>query len=379
MRHPLPRRPVGTPARLLLPIALGTLAGCASEPEVIDDTPLLRSAIVTSEIRNNGFKGFFANEGIHVVRTVVDMQRVDDDFTYTGSLMGRFGGRRSRSEIVRLDKALEWQLDNEREQYTECALGGCDALATFEQAVYAEDAEEVDLDDDPENVCTLRTVESRFDIVRTGERREINGFPAEEYTVDWRHGVRDGDGRLGRNRISMTVWTTPETGEIAEAARMRRAFDERYRAALDERFPEQYHAAVPEAAAAVLYKYLLESLSDEDVAELERLMGEATPIEGYPVSRKIQWDSRNETCAAPPEEEADEEDRLDTRSLGGLLRSVGKGIVRQEIRKKREEKRREIELAPVFSIVEEVKSIEIGEIRESRLSVPPGYDLRNRR
>ena len=107
-------------------------------------------------------------------------------------------------------------------------------------------------------------------------------------------------------------------------------------------------------------KYLLGALSEADREALKRQMAGATPIEGYPISRKVQWDSRDETCAAPPEEEA-EPDRLDTRSFAGLLKSVGKTVVNQEIEKKREEKREEIAMRPVFSIVEEVKSIEIGE------------------
>ncbi|MEE9321762.1 MAG: hypothetical protein V3U76_15050 [Granulosicoccus sp.] len=86
----------------------------------------------------------------------------------------------------------------------------------------------------------------------------------------------------------------------------------------------------------------------------------------------------NETCAAPPEAEAEEEDKLNTSSIGGLLQSVGEQLIKQEVKKKQDEKLREIELAPLFSYIEELKSIEIGDVHESQLSVPVNFKLDNR-
>jgi len=107
-------------------------------------------------------------------------------------------------------------------------------------------------------------------------------------------------------------------------------------------------------------------------------MANADDIQGFPISQKFQWDARNETCSAPPEPEEESEDSLNTSSFKGLLASVGKKIVKQEVDKKKAERAREIAMQPMLSVIVETQSIEITEIRESQLSVPANYKLENR-
>jgi len=70
---------------------------------------------------------------------------------------------------------------------------------------------------------------------------------------------------------------------------------------------------------------------------------------------------------------------LNTSSIKGLLGSVTKQIVKQEVDKKAAEKAREIELAPIFIYIVDVTSVEMADIRESQLSVPSNYKLITRR
>jgi len=365
------RKPVFLPVALC---AVLILSGCASKPAVVDDSPLVHAAIVTSDVRNNGFKGLFASDGIRVVSTVADMQRVDDRFKYTGSIMGRVGGKQNRSEIVRLDKRLEWYLDNRKKRYVECELGGCRALATYQQEVFGGEEYEPEADES----CVLKTTEHSFSIKKTGVQRDINGFPAEEYSIDWQLSLQDTAGKKAQNHIAITLWTTPVVGEITEAVQLQNAFDQRYRQAVKLAMSDQLQAVFPDDVLEVLTKYLFKSMSEADQAQLTKLIRNEAPITGYPVSRKIQWDGKNETCAAPPEADTEDEDRLNTSSIGGLLRSVGKQVIKQEVKKKQDEKRREIELAPLFSYIEDVKKIEIGDVHESQLSVPGNFKLDNR-
>ena len=115
--------------------------------------------------------------------------------------------------------------------------------------------------------------------------------------------------------------------------------------------------------------------------EIQRLLAKFQGLQvpqGYSVSNKFTWEAKNDTCAAPPEPDEGEEDALDTGSISGLLKSVGKKVVKQEIEKKKAEKAREIALRPILSVLTDVKSIDILEIRESQLSVPAKYKLLNR-
>ena len=363
---------------LIVVACTALIQACASKPAAAPDTtPLVKAAIVTSNIRNNGFKGQFANDTVQVRKTVANMQRVDDNFKFTGSIMGRVGGKQNRSEIIRLDKNLEWQLDNRKKRYRECVIGKCRAAAGFRSDLYSEETAEEREQADELASCKLTTTKNDFYIKKTGVQREVNGFQASEYTVNWEMAFKDSEGKTARNVITIDLWTTPIEGAVAEAINMQTNFD----AALSQRrqsaLPESFVNAAPNGAMELLVQHLLDGFSEEELAKIKNLMNKAQPIEGFPISQKFQWDAKNETCAAPPEPE-EEKDTLDTGSLKGLIASVGKQVVKQEVQKKRDEKAREIAMQPMLSIVEDIKSIEIQEIRESQLAIPTGYKLDNR-
>jgi|GEM_PF-1504012 len=379
--------PLRTRAALLSVSSLALLqAGCAEQP-IIDDSPPVRAAVVTTDIRNSGFKGAFANDTVQVVSTAVDAQRIDQRMEFTGSILSRFGGEQDSSEIVRLDRELEWFLNNEKERYYECPLGGCTTTTGYSlDAFTGEGLGGTGPDGEEEGAgslqqrCPLTTVENRFEIVKTGQQRQINGFPAEEYQLEWVTALEDPDGNLSRNRISSTTWTTTESGEVAEAARLQRAFEQRYRSALEQPMPDSYYAMLSEETVELVSRFLLAGMSEADIEKLSRMVADAEPVDGYPVSTKVRWEGQNATCQAPATEEApDDSGRLDTSSFKGLLGSIGKNIVGQEVDDRIEREQRRMAMAPYFSLITEVKSIEIGDVRESRLSVPTGYKLDNRR
>jgi len=355
------------------------LQACASKPPAVPDTtPLVKSSIVTSNIKNNGFKGQFANDTVQVRKTVANMQRIDSDSKFTGSILGRIGGKQSRSEIIRLDKNLEWHLDNKTKRYRECQIGKCLQLSSLKADAFSgETAEEIEQEQAIDE-CPLTLSQNEFSIKRTGETRELNGFPATEYKVDWKLGATDSAGKTALSVITIDVWTTPETGALAEAIAMQSEFDRALQQRLEGDLPAVFLKAAPAASLDFVLQYLLDGIGERDKQKIEALMAKATEIKGFPISQKFQWDSKNETCAAPPEPEAEKKNTLDTGSLSGLLSSVGKQLVNQEVEKKKEEKRREIALQPILSVIEEIKSIEIIEIRESQMSVPSNYKLENR-
>lgn len=354
-------------------VALTVLSGCATTPEA-DNTPLLPSATITAEIRNSGVKGMLANDAVEVTRTLADMQRVDQSFKYTGSIMGKIGAKRDRSEIMRVDKNLRWQLDNRNKRYQECPLEGCrGVLADYQASLYAEEEPEAD------DSCKVQMVENNFSIKPTGQQRDINGWPSNEYKLDWTMKFKDDAGKVGNNIISSTVWTTSATGDIAEAIRMQETFTTNYDKAIQKKYPESVNKAIPSDAMTLLVKHLIETLSEQDKNALYHMMQNVMPVRGFPVSTKIEWTARNETCQQIEQPQEEKEDRLDTRSFKGFLASVGKQVVKQEVDKKMEEKKNEFEMAPVFHYVREVKSIELADVRESKLSVPANYKLDNRR
>lgn len=140
---------------------------------------------------NSGAKGLGGHEGTYTSSTLSDISRRDDTLKYSGAILSRIGGKQDRSNIVRLDKDLEWSLDNRKKSYRECPLGGCQSTFDGPLSGEYEQEQEVDYEDVQEASCQLTSMKSTFDITRTGQTRDINGFNADEYLVDWRMSASD--------------------------------------------------------------------------------------------------------------------------------------------------------------------------------------------
>ncbi len=364
-------------------LGLGLVSGCASKSvEVVDDnSPLIRTVIVTTSSSSSGFKGVLGRDGETVFHTMPNMRRINHSEKYTGNLLSRVTRKSDTSEIIRLDKGLEWQMDNRKKLYTECALEGCGKEATYALDTYAADTKKVEENVSAareEDECEVNITRNDFNIVKTGAKRDVNGFPAEEYVMDWQLVMTDSEGASATNVVSSTTWNTPITGMVAEAVQMEETFDAAYRASLDISLPDQFSDVLPLEAVNALLDEVLADFDDQQVEDFKRLLAQLDAVSGYPVSQKMQWDARGETCVEPEEVVEKKESRLDVSSVSGFLKSVGKKVVKQEIAEQAEAKAEEINMAPILSIQTQVKSIEIGEIRESQLSVPANYTLNNR-
>ena len=359
-----------------LAICISAVLASCSSPEVIDDSPIVRSATVVSSVTNGGVKGQFASSGARTVKTVEDMRREDEAFKFTGGIMSRLGGSGDASNIVRLDRGAIYRLDNKRKTYQECPITGCPSfLDNLTQAsTYEEEQERESVADE----CQISTLENDLTIERTGNQREISGFPTDEYVFSWSIVMQDPDGETMRSEITSQTWTTPITGVVAQALQMNDTYDQAYVKAVGKDYPENLRKMIPNDALEVMSTYLLDSMSDADTDFVQKLA--AIPeIQGYPISNTIEWQMSGQTCATPEEPEEQKEDVLDTGSFSGLLSSIGRQVVNQEIEKKKEEKLREIALEPIFSYVETVDSITIEDLRSSKLDVPAGYKLVGRR
>ena len=369
-----------TQSKKLYPLlVLSSLSIACSTTEVIeeDNSPVVQAVVITSDIRNNGIKGQFGRDTERVSRIVGNMRRVDSSSSFSGSLLSRFGGKTDESEIIRLDNNIEYKLDNRGKRYQECEIGKCLVGLDLLRAQFSD---ETAVEYEEEEHCDIKFTRNDFSVEKTGQQRVVNGFEATEYKLAWDTVAQDDTGAESRNVIASTIWTTPVTGVVAEAVNRAKAFDTAYRAAQENQYPDQLHNALPAAAVEALFEYMIDFLPPEESSSLYNQMKAVTQITGYPVSRKFTWDFSGETCAAPeePREQVAQEDSLDTGSIGGFIRSIGRKVAGQEVAKVKERKLEEARLQPFAAIIEEIKSIEILDQRESQFSVPSNYKLNNR-
>jgi hypothetical protein len=278
---------------------------------------------------------------------------------------------------LRIDRDLEWDMDNRKKTYRECPLGGCKTTSFLSEGIYGDDQFESE-DDKIEESCIVSITENSLSSKPTGETRDVNGFNASEHLITWNIEGEDSAGETLRNEITVSRWMTPIEGELQEALSMKVAFDENYRRAISAKIPDNAYQVLPKEAAEILIKLLANGMNDSAAQSLWDKFKTLEVASGYPVSTKFQWNARNDTCAAPPEPTEESESKLDTSSFRGLLESVGSQVIKQEVDKREAAKQREIELRPLFSLVSNVKSVEILDIRESKLTVPAKYKLLNR-
>ncbi len=363
----------------VLTLSSAVLVGCASKPpKVVDNSPLIRTAVVTSTIKNSGIKGFFGNQTDRSVSVMDQITRVDNQVKYTGSVLGRLSKKQSVSDIIRLDRNLEWNMDNRAKTYRECPIGGCLTTSAKYEALLQDDGFESDEQNDIDESCQITITENTFTMAPTGAQRLVNGYDSTEHALNWTVRGKDPEGKTFHSEISVINWMTPITGDIAEAVSMHNAFNQNYQTQLKGRFPLNTYQVIPADTLEVFFKAFTAGMSEVEANKLLKKFEDLQVPEGYSVSNKFTWDARNETCAEPEEPEQEEEDKLNTGSLTGLLASVGKQVIKQEVDKKKKEKAREIALRPVFSVLTDVKAIEIRDIRESQLSVPAKFKLLNR-
>lgn len=355
------------------------LTSCASAPKEVDNTPLIRTAVVSTTIQNGGLKGFFANQTDRTVSVMDQISRIDNQVALTGSILSRVSKKQSLSDIVRLDRDLEWSMDNRAKTYRECPIGGCQTTSFGLEALLQDDGFENDEEaNEIDESCQITITENSLTMAPTGASRNVNGFDSTEHALQWTVRGEDTEGKTFHNEISVINWMTPITGDIEEAVNMHAAFNSNYQSRLSDRYPDATYQVIPEEVLEVFFNAFTAGMSEAEVqALLKKFEGLSVP-EGYSVSNKFTWEARNETCAEPPEPVAEQEDELDTGSLSGLLGSVGKKILNQEVDKKKAEKAREIALRPWLSVLTDVKSIQILDIRESQLTVPSNFKLLNR-
>lgn len=208
-------------ASLLLAACASLLAGClpASNPVKSEPAEPQLGAFRYEQItRNEGLRGDFAFELQDKVTTAADRQRVDSSFKFTGYILGRLLDSRDSLTITRLDRDLVWTISSKDKRYTEMPLGKLGDLR-FQLPKDDPKGETVYVED-----CCRTTTSVR----RTGAKKIVNGFEAEQVMLTVSSQCSEQIGEPNTTVIKMEVWISPDAKfgpEVAafEQALMRKA------------------------------------------------------------------------------------------------------------------------------------------------------------
>lgn len=352
-------------------------AGCATPPPV-DTTPENPTAVFETRTSSTGIAGMFPFETTEKRFVRADMQREERATKGTGRFSGffvtRLMGGPGDTNIARLDRKLMWTVSERRKEYYECPIEGCPMPAGAETAGKPE-ASAPQQPEQPkqktEEGCTTRIASNRFEVKPTGQKREVNGFNAEQYEGTWVIRMEDRQKRATTSTLKLDIWTTPINAEMKKAMDTETAFGRTYLAVVPKTAMPMMHGTpgeqpvLPPEVMASMTGYL-GTLSASDRATFARAAKELEKIKGHRVSTKMEWFVDGNACGAQKEEQ---EKASTPTSISGALMSGAMGMLKKEEKPAGPQ--------PLMSFTVEVKQMGVVPVRDSVFNVPANYKKAN--
>lgn len=358
---------------LILALSAG-LAGCASKPVVPDSTPQSPTAIIEQHMTSNGIKGFFPFETDDTRYVRPAMQRDDSMFKGTGTFSGIFVGTHNGTKIYRVDRKLQWTLNADKAEYTECPLRGCPvARGPREQPQGAAQPQQPQAQH--ERGCTMRIAKSKFTVTETGKKQAINGFDTAEYRLAWVVTLRDNKAHTSTSTLDVDLWTTPLTPDMRAALDTEAAYARAYARATELPAPFARGAGkpqiLPDEATRLIMSYMAGALKQGERSPLFAAGREMEKIKGHPILTQIIWDMDGNACAAS-EESHPSRSRASSSppaSGGGLTSGLANLFAERGASKATDQAARE----PLLSFSVEVKQLKMAPVHDGMFGVPANY------
>lgn len=346
-------------------VILAVITGCATKPApVSDNTPLHPTAVIEQQVVSNGIMGLFPFEtnDRHYVRA--NMRRDESTFKGTGTFTGFLVGTRNETEIKRIDRKLQWSLNTDKQEYTECPLTGC-IKAAKQPPAKQEQAKPPEAKH--EKGCTMQIAHTSFTVKSTGQKKSINGFDTEEYQAAWVVKLRDNSARNSTSTLNIDIWTTPLSGAMRDALTVEENYARALNGAVADTGKPQM---IPAEAAKLISAYLASSLKPGDLKAFIEAGKQMEKIKGYPISTHLAWNMEGNACAPKETKKTEGKSSIPTSSEG-----LVSGLAGMFAQKKTEDAMKEAAGEPILSFTFEVKKLRIEPVHDSEFSVPKNYRL----
>jgi hypothetical protein len=314
-------------------------------------------ASVESFFKTGGVKGLGAAEGMMAYRIQGEKKWDSSNLKFTGAILSKLAGETDTITITRVDKGLTWTLDPKRKTYVETPIKPLQGGAS-----------EKPLREERPEKPTARITKSEFSVQKTGAAETINGFPCEEYLVNWLLEIEDLETKAkSRSTMNTNLWTTPETAAIQKIQAEEQRFNRALGKLLGGEISMEEARQMGMAAMAAMSK----APPEEIQKGLVRVKNEMAKIKGYPIRTGINWNFEGDGReGAARQDSASREKPTDlSGGLGGLV----SGLLGKAVQKKAEEKMAGDKGAPFFSSTLEVKSLSADSVPGESFEVPTGY------
>ncbi|HEY6280562.1 MAG TPA: hypothetical protein VIW72_02045 [Burkholderiales bacterium] len=334
---------------IIFAIAAGVAACSTIMPQPApapDDSPTNPTAVLETHVINGGIMGLLPFESTEKRYVRANMRREENSTKGTGTFTGFFLTRESDTSIERLDRNVRWTLNNSKKEYTECPVHGCTLPPSKERQA---DEKTSEPKAKTESGCIMQIAKTSFNVKPTGEKREINGFNADQYQIEWLVTMQDNAHRKTTSTLNIELWTTPTTAEMRQALGVKETFDRAYAASAPRAQPAaaKKSEVLPPEVTRMMLGYLSSGLSASDRVAFVSAGREIEKIKGRPISTHIEWSLEGNACASKAE------------GAGDVPRSASTG--------------------PILSFTIELKSLKVEPVHDSVFSVPKDYKIISQR
>lgn len=271
-------------------------------------------------------------------------------------------GSAKKAEITRLDKDLFWYVDYAEEAYTEEKLQQLKQQADAQMAEMesggGDDAQSKD--EKPKK----RIVRNEIKVEKTGEKKDINGFPTEHYVLTWLIETEDVETKEHDTTLyTADLWNTADDNAKVQA--LRREQDQ-----FDRNMARKLGLEMtPERSMQLGYTAIAGSLEDTDAdtrKEMEKVARELEKIKGYPILTEITIQVPEEQGGGSGDSGDKKEDKdLMGQAVGSLMKFIGD-------KKEKPEKGKE-GMVVAFESSFEIKSIDPAKIKGDMFLPPKGF------
>jgi len=322
-------------------------------------------------VSSSGIAGAFPFETTEKRYVRADMSRDEHNTkgtgTFSGFLVTKLAGGPGDTHIARLDRKLLWTVNERRKEYAECPITGCPPPPAAEKPQKPEPQAEQPKQKTEEG-CTMRIASSQFNVKPSGQKKELNGFAADQYQGAWVVRFQDTKKRTTTSTLNLDVWTSAVNEDMKKALDTEVAFSRAYLAAVPRpqigmaSVKPGDHAAVPPELFSMMSAYL-GNLSPSDRASFQRAVGELQKIKGHPVSTKLEWFLDGNACGSDKEQQQQQSSA--PKSTSDALMSNAMSLFKKDEKPAGPQ--------PLLSFTVEVKQMGVVPVRDSTFQVPGTY------
>jgi len=241
--------------------------------------PLAADVLVVREIKTDGIQGFGGSTKVTQTWISGAKQREQDVVDKKNTSFLAKMAINDQVQITRYDKKVLWVVDDKRKRYTEISLVSPESEAASESEPTSSDSEQ------PEKP-TSRVSKAEFKVQAGGNKKTINGFPCQDFTITSLLEIEDLETRE-KSGMKMTthLWTTPETGAVAKL--------QQAETGLAKARAQAYGMTDSPIDMKVMGGAMLAALLGSGEKELSKALSgmsaEMKKVKGYPIVTRTEW------------------------------------------------------------------------------------------